>query len=72
MLKLVSCGIWSDGDTIAVGNELLIFFAKAQPPKANTIGKETTMWVYDDAYVHVLRRDAKTRRVGTHVLLAQA
>jgi hypothetical protein len=69
-MKFVALGSIAEGGEFKVGNELFIFFVKAVPGKEK--GMKGTMWIYDNAYVHVLREEVEPRAVRGEVELTVA
>ena len=75
-VKVMACGVWADSADIKMGNELLIFFAKMRQDQAKTFpgqgsvqSGEATIWIYDDAYLHVLRKNVAVKPTKTLIQL---
>ena len=53
---------------IEIGNRVCIFFAKMQYGK-DEYAKETTIWVFEDGYMHVLEKEQPLKREGKTIAI---
>ena len=53
--KIVAYGLWAGSATLTIGNRVRIFFARVQFGRGD-YAKQGTVWLTDEAYVHVLEK----------------
>ena len=68
VLKVVAQGAWVESGAIKIGNRVRIFFAKVQYGK-DEYAKETTVWVFEDGYMHVLETEQPLKREGKTIAI---
>ena len=62
---------WAEGSHLKVQNKLQVYFAKVFAGK-NDRSKEITVWVFSDAYVHVVEYDVDILSQGKEIKLTVA
>jgi hypothetical protein len=63
VLKFLAHGAWADSEVLKIGNRVRIFFAKAQYGRGE-YARQATLWIFEDAYIHVLGTDQPIKREG--------
>jgi hypothetical protein len=67
MLKFLAHGAWADSEVLKIGNRVRIFFAKAQYGRGE-YARQATLWIFEDAYIHVLGSDQPTKHEGKTII----
>ena len=67
MLKFLAHGAWADSEVLKIGNRVRIFFAKAQYGRGE-YARQATLWIFEDAFIHVLGTDQPTKQEGRTII----
>jgi hypothetical protein len=68
VLKFLAHGAWAESEVLKIGNRVRIFFAKAQYGRGEYT-RQVTLWIFEDAYVHVLGTDQPIKREGRTITI---
>ena len=60
-------GAWAESEVLKLGNRVQIFSAKAQFGKGD-YANQVTLWIFEDAFIHVLGTDQPTKQEGRTII----
>ncbi len=69
MVKLVALGRYAEDDSLQRGHDVVVYFARAQKPKDVEKAWAHTLWIFSDAYVHVVATKQAKRAVTKEIVL---